>query len=233
MKHYLEDKEFGKILVTPHTRAKRFVMRVVGTEVCITTPLGATTHEIEECVNRNRDAIRNLLHKEDKRQKLINLDYKIHTDVMNLELVEGPRDGFFVHRKEGQCQIVCPPHTDYSQQQEWLRKVLVEELRKQARVLLRKRTHQLASQFGFNYKDLKIQTSKTRWGSCSMSNSINLSVYLMTLPSHLIDYVILHELCHTVHHDHSSAFWTLMDQVTEGKAKSLRLELKENYRTEL
>ena len=66
-----------------------------------------------------------------------------------------------------------------------------------------------------------------------MSNSINLSVYLMTLPSHLINYVILHELCHTVHHDHSDAFWALMDKVTEGKSKSLHKELKDNYRTEL
>ena len=80
---------------------------------------------------------------------------------------------------------------------------------------------------------MKIQTSKTRWGSCSASNSINLSVYLMTLPSHLMDYVILHELCHTVHHDHSDAFWALMDKVTDGKAHALRNELKQNYRTEL
>ena len=233
MKYYIEDKEFGKIILTTNTRAKRFVMRVVGTEVHITIPLGVTTREIEECVNRNRDAIRNLLQKEDKTQKLINLDYKIDTDVMKLELIEGNRDCFFVNRKEGQCQIVCPPHTDFSQKQEWLRKVIVEELRIQAKVILWNRMFQLAKRHGFKYKDLKIQTSKTRWGSCSASNSINLSVYLMTLPSHLIDYVILHELCHTVHHDHSDAFWALMDKVTEGKAKSLRQELKENYRTEL
>ena len=116
MKYYIEDKEFGKIILTTNTRAKRFVMRVVGTEVHITIPLGVTTREIEECVNRNRDAIRNLLQKEDKTQKLINLDYKIDTDVMKLELIEGNRDCFFVNRKEGQCQLVCPPHTDLYRQ---------------------------------------------------------------------------------------------------------------------
>ena len=129
MKHYLEDKEFGKILVTPHTRAKRFVMRVVGTEVHITIPLGVTTREIEECVNRNRDAIRNLLQKEDKTQKLINLDYKIDTDVMKLELVEGCRKGFYVNRSMGKCQIECSPNTDFASIQDWIKKVVIEELR--------------------------------------------------------------------------------------------------------
>jgi predicted metal-dependent hydrolase len=54
----------------------------------------------------------------------------------------------------------------------------------------------------------------------------------MAVPSHLIDYVIKHELCHTVHHDHGDKFWQLMDNVTGGRAKQLRMELKK-YRTSL
>ncbi|MCR5312555.1 MAG: M48 family metallopeptidase [Bacteroidaceae bacterium] len=102
----------------------------------------------------------------------------------------------------------------------------IRELRKQAKTFLPRRVAELAYMFGFEYKDLKIQSSKTRWGSCSGTNSINLSLYLMRVPEHLIDYVILHELCHTVHHDHSEAFWHLMDEVTNGQAKALRHELR-------
>ena len=106
----------------------------------------------------------------------------------------------------------------------------IEMLRKEAKQVLPRRVAELAYMFDFHYKDLKIQSSKTRWGSCSGQNSINLSLYLMRVPSHLVDYVILHELCHTVHHDHSPRFWELMDKVTDGHAKDMRKELA-NYTT--
>lgn len=102
----------------------------------------------------------------------------------------------------------------------------IEKLRKDAKLLLPRRVAELAYMHGFNYTALRIQPSKTRWGSCSGRNSINLSLYLMKVPEHLQDYVILHELCHTVHHDHSPKFWALMDKVTDGKAKALRAELR-------
>ena len=233
MKYYIEDKEFGKIILNVNGRAKHFVMRVVEKEVHITIPKGVTKKDIEECVNRNRESIRQLMQKDESKNHFIDLDYKIDTDVMKLELVEGCRKGFYVNRSTGKSQIEYPPNTDFASIQDWMKKVIIEELRKQAKVILWNKTLELAKQHGFKYKDLKIQTSKTRWGSCSASNNINLSVYLMTLPSHLIDYVILHELCHTVHHDHSDAFWALMDKVTDGMAHALRNELKQNYRTEL
>ena len=233
MKYYIEDQEFGKIILTVNGRAKHFVMRVVENEVHITVPQGVTREDIEQCVNRNRESIRRLMKKDVDRRHVIDLNYKIDTDVMKLELVEGKRNGFYVHRSEGKCTIECEPNTDFASIQNWLKKVIMNELRLQAKFILRNKTQQFADKHGFKFTDLKIQSSKTRWGSCSASNSINLSVFLMTLPSHLMDYVILHELCHTVHHDHSDAFWALMDKVTDGKAHALRKELKQNYNTEL
>lgn len=101
----------------------------------------------------------------------------------------------------------------------------VERLRKEAKNYLPRRIAELAYMFDFHYSGLKIQSSRTRWGSCSGTNNINLSLFLMRVPEHLIDYVILHELCHTVHHDHSPRFWALMDKVTQGQAKQMRKEL--------
>ena len=102
----------------------------------------------------------------------------------------------------------------------------VAHMRQAAKTMLPRRVAELAHMHGFRYEGLSIRDSKTRWGSCSIRNTISLSLYLMQVPEHLQDYVILHELCHTVHHDHSSRFWALMDTVTDGKAHTLRAELR-------
>jgi predicted metal-dependent hydrolase len=84
----------------------------------------------------------------------------------------------------------------------------------------------LATEHGFSYSALKISHSKTRWGSCSTKRVIHLSQHLVLLPAHLIEYVMLHELCHTVEMNHGPKFWALLDQCTAGKAKELRKEIK-------
>lgn len=98
-------------------------------------------------------------------------------------------------------------------------------LKVEAKEFLPERVNKLAEQFGFKYDRLAIKNIKSRWGSCSRNKNINLSVHLMRLPDHLIDYVILHELAHTVHLNHSNRFWDLLDEVTGG-AKILDKELK-------
>lgn len=87
---------------------------------------------------------------------------------------------------------------------------------------------ELAESHGFSYKVCKIGKSRSAWGSCSTSGTIILSIYLMLLPVHLIEYVLLHELCHTVHPSHNSDFWELLDRHTGGRARILRKELR-NY----
>ena len=102
----------------------------------------------------------------------------------------------------------------------------LKELGKKAWEYLPRRLQVLAGLYGFTYASMRISKSKSRWGSCSSKKNINLSLFLMRLPLHLIDYVILHELCHTVEMNHSHKFWELLDSVCNGKAKALGKELK-------
>lgn len=84
----------------------------------------------------------------------------------------------------------------------------------------------LSEKHGFKITGLKIRRMKTRWGSCTARNSINLNSWLVMLPEHLSDYVILHELVHTRVPDHSKRFWDELDSVTGGVSKMLRKELR-------
>ena len=112
-----------------------------------------------------------------------------------------------------------------------IRKAIERAWRKEAKDHLPQRVKELADKHNFKYKTVAIKNAKTRWGSCSFSNNINLSLHLMRLPDYLIDYVILHELVHTKIKNHSKDFWHLLDYVT-GNAKKLDKEVRD-YRIQI
>jgi predicted metal-dependent hydrolase len=93
-----------------------------------------------------------------------------------------------------------------------------------ARRIIVQRLEALADRHGFAFNRVFVRNQKTRWGSCSMQNNINLNVHLICLPSDLMDYVILHELVHTRIKDHSNQFWNCLAQCIEDP-KALDREL--------
>ncbi len=107
----------------------------------------------------------------------------------------------------------------------------IEGLRREAKTVLPDRVALLSARTGLHYRSVTIRATRSKWGSCNARCDLSLSLYLMTLPEHLRDFVILHELCHTVHHDHSSRFHALLDRLLEGREKALQKELR-RYRPE-
>ena len=87
----------------------------------------------------------------------------------------------------------------------------VSELRRRAKAELPPRLAELASRYGFTYNRVAIKHNATNWGSCSTKNNINLNINIVRLPAVLQDYILLHELCHLRHHDHSDAFHLLLE----------------------
>lgn len=107
-----------------------------------------------------------------------------------------------------------------------LSKSQIEALREQAKATLPQRVAELALRFSFSYGRVTIRATRSKWGSCSATGNISLSLFLMALPEHLRDYVIIHELCHTVHHNHSPRFHALVDSLTNHKERELARELR-------
>lgn len=91
-------------------------------------------------------------------------------------------------------------------------KASIRALRKEAELELPKRLHELSLQTGFSYKSVGIKQLKSRWGSCNSAKEITLNLFLMQLPWHLIDYVLVHELVHTKVMQHGAPFWQEMER---------------------
>lgn len=105
----------------------------------------------------------------------------------------------------------------------------IKQLRIKAKQTLPQKVETLAAKFGFKYGRVTIRATHSKWGCCTASNNLSLSLFLADLPEELQDFVILHELCHTVHHNHSASFHTLLNSCTNGKEAKLNRELRKYH----
>jgi hypothetical protein len=88
------------------------------------------------------------------------------------------------------------------------------------------RLEYFAEKHKLSYRKASFRCQKTKWGSCSGRNNINLNVNMVFLPAELQDYILLHELCHIPHKNHSQRFWGQLDEYVQGRAKILSKQLK-------
>ena len=134
----------------------------------------------------------------------------------------------------GRAVLKMSAPESYSAEQR--KKVLQKWYRKQSEQIFSERFVQCmkaAAAIGIkNAPEWKSRILKRSWGSCSTGGNINLNIELVSAPLPCIDYVILHELCHLIEHNHSPRFYKLMDRVCPDW-RSRRKELNEGYETRL
>jgi predicted metal-dependent hydrolase len=85
--------------------------------------------------------------------------------------------------------------------------------RNQARHILTERVNVFASQYDLHFQGIKITSARTRWGSCSSNGSLNFSWRLILAPMEAVDYVVVHELVHTIYHNHAKRFWKKVEEI--------------------
>lgn len=85
-------------------------------------------------------------------------------------------------------------------------------LRDQARGLIEDRVEEYREIIGVEYNSIRIKDTKSRWGSCSSKGNLNFSYRIVMAPKAVMDYVIIHELCHLKHMNHSKEFWATVGQ---------------------
>lgn len=96
-------------------------------------------------------------------------------------------------------------------------------LRKKAKELLPEKVNYYSDLLGVKPTRLTVTGARTRFGSCSGKNSISFSFYLMRFPEEAVDYVVVHELCHIIHHNHSKEFYKEIEKILPDYKKRKKL----------
>ena len=175
--------------------------------------------------------------------KQLNISYRRSRRAKNLRITIHPTQAVTVtvpgtlsldRAKEfvGSRQAWIQKHLQRIQQQEESQPVLPElsadELDRAADALL-VRLERFSRLYDLPYSRAVFRCQKTLWGSCSGQNNISLNINIAFLPDHLQDYILLHELCHIRHKNHSKDFWAQLNIYCRGRAKELAKEIK-NHR---
>ena len=118
------------------------------------------------------------------------------------------------------------------QQSKFFNKVNVIELTKSAspedKIKIKKQVEHLGNKYGYTYGKITLKTMRTRWGSCTSQNNINLNIGLIALTDELRDYIILHELVHTKIKNHGKEFWSELGNIIYNP-KLLGRKLRQTY----
>ena len=229
MRYELTDIELGKIIVVPHQRAKNIIARRKNEHIQLTVPYGITRNRILSTIEKLKPRLLNLPKTKTPQNTLITENDIIHTHTFSVHIVRHTiTDKIGISLKNEKLHISFPQNSDIStpENQNGIRQAVISVLRKEAKRVLSEKTAYFAKKFGLSYNEIKIMSSKTRWGSCSGKKNINYSLFLLLLPEKFIDYVVLHELAHTVEMNHSERFWALLDGFTDKRARELVKELR-------
>lgn len=203
------DKEFGEINVSLRQGARAITIKL-GTDgrLQATAPKYTPLIAITAMINARRTSIRSLFEK-----SIHPTAYADGSQVgKSHRIVVVPNapvktTAIRVHGQNMFVRLAPGDLVSNTTTQRRIRDAVIGVLRTQAKAYLPRRLKELATRGGYHYERVRFSHAGTRWGSCSSTGTISLNIALMKLPDELIDYVIMHELAHTRHMNHSTAFW--------------------------
>lgn len=220
------DEEFGRITLRRSAKASHVRIRVAPDgRLRASLPLYAPTFLVKRLIKSSRGQLRAMLAEQTSE---IAFEHgmqigKSHTLIIRETTLKKPSAS-----RHGQQIIALLPEgstLEDSDVTRTIRDTVIEALRVEAKSYLTKRLAYLAEQGGFAYSKVRFSHASGRWGSCSSNGTISLNIALMKLPFELIDYVLVHELSHTIHMNHSQEFWSVVE-AADPQYKAHRRDLK-------
>jgi len=222
----IHDDEFGEITIRRSMRASSIRISIgADGQLRVSMPTYAPMFVVKRLIKSSRHDLRKMLENHTPTYELV--DGMEIGKSHKLIVVGGQKTAV---RRQGQRIIVTLASGDSLSNpatERMVRNIIVAALRIEAKSYLPKRLAYLAKKLGYHYEKARFSHAGGRWGSCSSTGTISLNIALMKLPFELIDYVIIHELCHTKQMNHSPQFWTLVE-AADPDYKQHRKELKKH-----
>ncbi len=207
MKYVVNDIEYEVIIEKKNN--KNTYIRIRDNKIYITTNYFVSKSYIKNLLDKNYDVIKKMIEKNNQRLERSNKFYYLNKEY----------DIIFVNY----CDIEINDNKIFVKSEDYLNKWL----KKNTEIIFKERLDYIYNLFEENipYPKLKIRKMKTRWGVCNKNNSITLNSELIKYGYEQIDYVIIHELSHFIHFDHSKDFWNLVNKYCKNY-KEIRKSLK-------
>ncbi|PKQ60325.1 hypothetical protein BZG02_19630 [Labilibaculum filiforme] len=209
-------EDIGDILFKKSKKFKRLSVRIAPKKgIWVNVPYGISYTEAINFAKQNKAWIISNKAKtklKEEKQSIFTPEVLFKTRFHQLKLCSENVSNFSAKLLNGILEVKYPVNTEIqnAELQLFIQRAILETLHREANHYLPNRIKELAKECGFTFQSVKIKNTKSRWGSCSYDNKINLNLHLMRLPSDLCDMVILHELCHTKVKNHSSEFYQLL-----------------------
>ncbi len=213
------DPDLPEISMIRHPRAKRLKLSVSQQGIRLTIPPDTSSRQIHAFIDQGREWLKQTWTKYAQPANNLQIDalpnrLSLTYSSLPLEIIEQEMHALF-HLQQQQLQL-NKQHAAYA---------LTRFVIAQAKIILPQQLLQHAARHGLNVHQVRIATPATRWGSCSHDHNIMLHAGLLLMPEHYADYILLHELTHTLHMNHQKPFWEALEQFYPN-AKAAQKQIK-------
>ncbi len=214
--HKLEWREFEDFTakVVRSSRRKTAEIRVRAGAVSILVPALVSVKKIDELLEKKQRwivekiALQHQIIPPAVKKYVSGEMFRYLGDDYRLQVKSGP---FAPVKLTNEMLVVCVPGG--SSQPGVVRNTLLRWYEQQAQIQLAEKVHRLAPRVGAQPTSIEIKTFKARWGSCSIKGKLQFNWLIILAPDHVVDYVVVHELCHLLQHNHSAAYWREVERV--------------------
>ncbi|MBU1621071.1 MAG: M48 family metallopeptidase [Gammaproteobacteria bacterium] len=209
-------------------RRRSVQLKIQSGQLWVSAPTGCDLQFIQQLIQQKKDWIDKHLSQQQQTTEpgwLAQRQIPLFDDKLKLNIVQDRVNQFSL---DGDCLWLQLSSRNKKQSQDkWIEKLVTEFYLQQAKLWFELEVQLRQQQMSLSSREVRVCHFKAKWGSCDSSGVLSFNWRLLMAPAWVAQYVVVHELAHLVHMNHSKSFWALVSQFNQDAAKA-RLWLKQN-----